>query len=311
MSLSTLEGGAIIDEKCECQPTFEHFPGASLLKGLPVSANIERWCYRHRSRDGIEPTLGVIYFDTGSDAKEYLQIKAEVAAKAGIRYISHRLPPDASVDETRDKIAELNGDENTHGILIQRPLPDHLEEHEIMNSIHTKKHIEEYAKGYAANIALDGLRRLLDVYHKAWMLDLTIVLLGGTNIITPGFKADLQRHLPHVEILEMLGGKIRDIDSKRHVIVMTELNKGGIIKPSMIGPGVKLVVDLGFDVVTKTGDLDPGVHDISNLVVVPTPGGVLPVIIWVMMERTIKSKAHLESSRNCCLSGVHSVCTVF
>ncbi|OHE99005.1 hypothetical protein CORC01_05695 [Colletotrichum orchidophilum] len=310
MSFNVLAGGAIIDEKHDLQPTFDHLTSASLLKGFPVAAKVERWCYQHRSRDDIEPTLGVIYFDTGNDAKEYLQIKAEVAAKAGIRYISHRLPPDASVDETLDKIAELNEDENTHAILVQRPLPNHLEEHEIMDSIHIIKHIEEFAKGYATNIAVDALRRLLDAYHKAWMLDLTIVLLGGTNIITPGFKADLKRHLPHVDILEMLGDGMSEINPQRHTVVMTELNKGGIIKPSMIGPGVKLIVDLGFDVITKMGDLYPGVHDIRDLVVVPTPGGVLPVIIWLMMERTIKAKACLKSSRSCCLLGAQSGCTV-
>lgn len=163
-----------------------------------------------------------------------------------------------------------------------------------MYSINRQKHVEEYAGGNASNIALDAVKRLLAAYHKVWMLDLDIVILGGTNIITPGFKAELKRRFQFVEMLPKWEGTM--IDRKRQTIVMTELNRGGVIKPSMLGPGVKLVIDLGFDVDTKTGDLDPEVHEMNGLMVVPTPGGALPIILWLMMERTIRANCKASVS---------------
>ncbi|WYZ35518.1 hypothetical protein EsH8_X_000165 [Colletotrichum jinshuiense] len=261
---SNRPGTGLIVEKNDLRLTVSHLSQACLLKGKPIVDSIERWCLGHnRSGDGITPTLAVLYFDTGSDARDYLKLKAEVAAKAGIGYTSHKLRPNASIDEVLGKIDQLNKDDRTHGILVQRPIPKHLSQCQVMYSITRQKHVEEYAGGNASNIALDAVKRLLAAYHKVWMLDLDIVILGGTNIITPGFKAELKRRFQFVEMLPKWEGTM--IDRKRQTIVMTELNRGGVIKPSMLGPGVKLVIDLGFDVDTKTGDLDPEVYEMNSL----------------------------------------------
>ncbi|KZL67306.1 methylenetetrahydrofolate dehydrogenase (NADP(+)), partial [Colletotrichum tofieldiae] len=250
-------GTELISEKNNPRLNVNHLSQACLLKGKPIIENLERWCFKHNQlRDGVKPMLAVIYFDTGSDARDYLQIKAEVAAKAGIDYSSHKLLPHASINEVLNKIKELNKDNRIHGILVQRPVPEHLDEHEVMYNINRQKHIEECTRGKDSNIAVDGVERLLDAYHKVQMLDLYIIILGGTNIITPEFKAELKHRFQYVKILSTLEGTT--IDCKRNTVIMTELNKGGIIKPTMLGPNVKLIIDLGFDVDTKTGDLDPG-----------------------------------------------------
>ncbi|KAK2778007.1 methylenetetrahydrofolate dehydrogenase (nadp(+)) [Colletotrichum kahawae] len=289
-------GAVYVSDKCG-SVIYSHIYQAIFLKGAPVVRLLESWCIRNsRSRDGIKPTLAVVYFNTGVDADEYLRIKAEVAAKAGVDFISYELPPNASTDGVLGVISALNKNPQTHGILVQRPLPTQISEPDVMSSISRRKHIEEHLQGESSNIAVDGVVRLLAPHRKSHMLDLSIVLLGGTNIITAGFKAELKKRYPRVEMFKTPEeAKLVDRDG---LVVMTELNKGGIVHPEMLGPGVELVVDLGFDVNTKMGDLDPRVFDVDGLMVIPTPGGVLPVIIWLMMERTIKSKAGRKVSRS-------------
>lgn len=176
-----------------------------------------------------------------------------------------------------------------------------------MTSISPSKHIEEFTRNKPNNIALDSLERLLAYYHESKLLDLHAILLGGTNIITPAFVAQLeQRHHKSPTLLSQSPDAM-SASSTKATIVLTELNQDSIITPSMLGPNVKLVVDLGFDVETKQGDLDPDVLDMEGLKVVPTPGGVLPVLLWVMMERSILARdrlvreEELEETTGCCV----------
>nr|POF26419.1 bifunctional protein fold [Quercus suber] len=276
---------------------------AQLLKGEPIVSKISSWCQKHNRRhNGIKPNLAVVYFDTGDDADEFLYVKAVVAARAGIGYSAYKLTPDAPVEEVLAKIVELNGDDRVHGVLVQRPLPDHLWEHQVMGSVASQKHVEEFMRCRASNIAMDALTRLLVYHHRRWMFDLNIILLGGTNIITAQFKDELKhRHMnfdKSVQVLSKLEpAKLRP---KHDTIIITELNQGCIITADMLGPAVKLVIDLGFDPDTKMGDLDPDVLEIDDLLVVPTPGGVLPVLLWIMMERTIRARDHIDSTQIWC-----------
>lgn len=300
-----------------------HLARELLLKGRPVIRKLAAWCEKHnKPHNGVKPTLAVVYFDTGDEADEYLYIKRLVAAKvgspvplrhhvkavdrsveenlrlvqAGVAYAVHKLLPDASLDEVLEKIFALNEDAESHGILIQRPVPEHLCTEQVMASVAPSKHIEEFARGRANNIALDALTRLLDSYCKGWMLDLNILLLGGLNIITPEFKAQLKRRRQCVPSLQDLDLSPAQDDT----VIITELNHGHIIKPDMLGPAIKLVVDLGFDPDTKQGDLHPDVLNLDGLLAVPTPGGVLPVLLWTMMERTIRARDRLEYLQMAC-----------
>lgn len=311
-----------MNEKRYCSHSVTSLGQATLLSGHPVVTNISKWCHSHNQpRRGVKPTLAVVYFDTGEDAEEYLYVKAVIAARvlttctlesistdcryqAGIAYTTHKLHPKAPLNSVLSLIASLNRNESTHGILIQRPIPSHLPESKVMNSISPEKHIEEFTHGNPNNIALEALERLLANYQKSGLLDLHTILLGGTNIITRAFVKQLA--LRHGKSTT-LSNVPEDISTHRQdTILITELNHDSVITPEMLGSRVKLVVDLGFDVETKQGDLDPDVLDIEGLTVVPTPGGVLPVLLWVMMERTIRARERMENAD----TGVAGCCAV-
>ncbi|KAM0388252.1 hypothetical protein ACHAQC_009862 [Fusarium culmorum] len=274
---------------------------ARLLTGDLVVRDIERWCYRKADKSGVKPVMAVVYFNTGADAIDYVKIKAHVAARAGVSYWVYEMPVDASTTQVMSQVKKLNKNPRIHGILIQRPLPRQLNEPEIMRSINPIKNIEEYAKGRANNIAADALIRLLAKYgllESAQQARIHIVGFG--NIITKEFVKQMKSQFPYVsasrgfdpsydehEALRMEG------ETPRDSIIISELHRGpGFIKSSMVKPEVSVLVDLGFYVTEKgvIGDASHALFDRSSLAISPTPGGVLPILLWIMMERTIKAK---------------------
>jgi 5,10-methylene-tetrahydrofolate dehydrogenase/methenyl tetrahydrofolate cyclohydrolase len=230
------------------------------------------------------------------------------------------MPVDASTIDVMNEVTELNMDPQIHGILIQRPLPKQLNEAKIMGYIDPFKNIEEYDKGEADNIAADALVRLLARYgllEPAQQAKIQIVGFG--NIITKEFINQMKRQFPYVSASKdfdpshdaiqgndgALGEKVQ---APRASMIISELHRGpGFIKASMVKPEVSILVDLGFYVTEKgvIGDVSHALFDRSDLAIAPTPGGVLPILLWIMMERTIMAKRIIakENMRGgCCFT---------
>ncbi|UZP36637.1 hypothetical protein NXS19_004453 [Fusarium pseudograminearum] len=275
---------------------------ARLLTGGLVVRDIERWCDRKAEKGGVKSVMAVVFFNTGADAIDYVKIKAHVAARAGVSYWVYEMPVDASTAQVMSQVKKLNKNPRIHGILIQRPLPPQLNEPEIMKSINPIKNIEEYAKGRANNIAADALVRLLAKYgllESAQQARIQIVGFG--NIITKEFIKQMKSQFPYVDASRdfdpSYDASKEDLqiqaETPRDSIIISELHRGpGFIKSSMVKPEVSALVDLGFYVTEKgvLGDVSHVLFDRSGLAIAPTPGGVLPILLWIMMERTIKAK---------------------
>ncbi|EWY87689.1 hypothetical protein FOYG_09087 [Fusarium oxysporum NRRL 32931] len=290
---------------------------ARLLTGDLVVRDIERWCRRKAEKGGVKPVMAVIFFNTGTEAVDYVKIKAHVAARAGVSYWVYEMPVDTSTIQVMSQVKKLNKNPQIHGILIQRPLPHQLNEPEIMGYIDPVKNIEEYAKCQADNIAADALVRLLARYgllESAQQARIQIVGFG--NIITKEFIKQMKRQFPYVSAskdfdpsydasLDKREALQKEVQRPRASIIISEMHRGpGFIKASMVKPEVSVLVDLGFYATEKgvIGDVSHSLFDRSDLAIAPTPGGVLPILLWIMMERTIKAKQMIakEELRGCC-----------
>ncbi|KAF5651471.1 putative G alpha chain [Fusarium sp. NRRL 25303] len=294
---------------------------ARLLTGDLVVRDIEHWCHRKAHRGGIEPVMAVVFFNTGPDAVDYVKIKAHVAARAGVDYWVYEMPADASTIEVMNQVKKLNMNPQIHGILIQRPLPQQLNEAKIMGYIDPVKNIEEYDNGQADNIAADALVRLLTRYGLLESAQQAkIQIIGFGNIITKEFIKQMKRQFPYVSAskdFDPSHDTSRDkqeaeeeVQAPRASMIISELHRGpGFIKESMVKPEVSVLVDLGFYVTEKgvIGDVSHALFDRSDLAIAPTPGGVLPILLWIMMERTIKAKQMIakEDLRGCCCSPIY------
>ncbi|CEI68138.1 hypothetical protein FVEN_g12257 [Fusarium venenatum] len=290
---------------------------ARLLTGDLVVHDIDRWCHRKAEKGGIKPVMAVLFFNTGDDAVDYVKIKAHVAARAGVSYWVYEMPIDASTKQVESQVEKLNKNPRIHGILIQRPLPQQLNEPEVMASINPMKNIEEYTKGRPNNIAADALIRLLARYGLLGSAQQArIQIVGFGNIITEEFIQQLKGQFPYVSWSKDFDPSFdatpdkhealqEEVKSPRVSIIISELHRGpGFIKASMVKPEVGVLVDLGFYVTEKgvIGDVSHSLFDRSDLAIAPTPGGVLPILLWIMMERTIKAKQIIakEEMQGCC-----------
>ncbi|WZH50202.1 uncharacterized protein QYS62_011446 [Fusarium acuminatum] len=292
---------------------------ARLLTGDLVVRDIERWCHRKVEKGGVTPVMAVVYFNTGADAVDYVKIKAHVAARAGVSYWVYEMPVNASTTQVMSQVKKLNKNPQIHGILIQRPLPHHLNEPEIMGYINPVKNIEEYAKCRVNNIAADALVRLLTRYGLLGSAQQArIQIVGSGNIITKEFIKQMKRQFPYVSASkdfdpsydaskEKYEALQKEVKAPRASIIISELHRGpGFIKAPMVKLEVIVLVDLGFYATEKgvIGDVSRSLFDRSNLAIAPTPGGVLPILLWIMMERTIKAKQMIakEEPEGCCCS---------
>lgn len=227
------------------------------------------------------------------------------------------MSPEASTAQVISQVQKLNKNPQIHGILVQRPLPDQVNEPKVMASIDHVKNIEEYTKGLADNIAADALVRLLTRYgllRSAQQAKIRIVGFG--NVITKEFIRQMKHQFLYVSWSKDFDSSCdanqdqdeslqKEVEAPRRTIIISELHRGpGFIKASMVKPEVSVLVDLGFYVTEKgvIGDVSHSLFDRSNLAIAPTPGGVLPILLWIMMERTIKAKEIItkEGMRGCC-----------
>ncbi|KAJ4265311.1 hypothetical protein NW762_004596 [Fusarium torreyae] len=284
---------------------------ARLLTGDLVVRDIERWCHRKAEKAVVKPVMAVVYFNTGPDAVDYVKIKAHVAARAGVSYWVYEMPVDASTIQVMTQVKKLNNNPRIHGILVQRPLPHQLNEQEVMGYIDPVKNIEEYAKCRVSNIAADALVRLMARYGLLESAQQAkIQIIGFGNIITNEFIKQIKLQFPYVSAskdfeTDKHEALQKDAETPRASIIISELHRGpGFIKASMVKSEVSVLVDLGFYATEKgvIGDVSHSLFDRDDLAIAPTPGGVLPILLWIMMERTIKAKQIMvkEEREGCC-----------
>ncbi|KAF5593397.1 MIS1-C1-tetrahydrofolate synthase precursor mitochondrial [Fusarium subglutinans] len=242
-------------------PSVYQSGSARLLTGDLVVHDIERWCHRKADRSGLKPVMAVLFFNTGPDAVDYVKIKAHVAARAGVDYWVYEMPVDASTIEVMSQVKKLNMNPQIHGILIQRPLPEQLNEAKIMGYIDPVKNIEEYDKGQVDNIAADALIRLLARYGLLESAQQAKIQIAGFgNIITKEFINQMKRQFPYVSVSKDFDLTHEDkhealheeIQAPRETMIISELHRGpAFIKESMVKPEVSVLVDLGFYVTEK------------------------------------------------------------
>lgn len=222
------------------------------------------------------------------------------------------MSPGVSSAELEAEIRHLNQNNKVHGILIQRPFPEHLDESYIMESISPMKNIEKYCEGWTSAIVADAFARLLAKYGKLDQAHRSTIHIAGFGvIITDEFISHMRREYPLVSATPCLP-PASDRDSEKYgvgrsggdpdSVLVTELHQGpGYITLNKVPLDVGVIIDLGFYVTEKgsiVGDIDHNVYEEAGLAIAPTPGGILPVLLWLMMERTIRAKKMLTKDKS-------------
>lgn len=270
--------------------------------------------------DGIEPALAVILVGDEPASEVYVRNKILRAREAGIRSLEHRLPADSSQARLLALIAELNADNTVNGILLQLPLPAHIEESLALQAIDPGKDVDGF---HSENVG--GLSQGRDVLTpctpsgclqllKETCGDLAgkhAVVIGRSNIVGKPMAALLLQAHCSVTVVHS-----RSTDAKALCqladIVVAAVGRPRMIDAGWLKPGA-VVIDVGINRIEDQGrsrlvgdvDFDSALGVASAIT--PVPGGVGPMTIAFLMKNTVtaaRQQAHAQRSQSeaVCLS---------
>ncbi|MGB3383222.1 MAG: bifunctional methylenetetrahydrofolate dehydrogenase/methenyltetrahydrofolate cyclohydrolase FolD [Marinomonas sp.] len=255
-----------------------------------------------KAKHGITPGLAVVLVGDDPASQVYVRNKVQRAEQVGIRSIKHRLDANVSQETLNDLVAELNADPEIHGILVQLPLPKHLDEDEIVDAIAPSKDVDGFHSLNVAALAT-GKPGLVPCTPQGSMTmlrqtlgDLTglhAVVIGRSNIVGKPMAALL---LQANCTVTMVHSHTRDIASvcRQADILVAAVGSPKLVNADWVKPGAT-VIDVGINVemldgVRKLcGDVDfESVSKVAGAIT-PVPGGVGPMTIANLLANTLQA----------------------
>ncbi|PMB55031.1 bifunctional methylenetetrahydrofolate dehydrogenase/methenyltetrahydrofolate cyclohydrolase FolD [Coxiella endosymbiont of Rhipicephalus microplus] len=258
-----------------------------------------------RQKKGLPtPSLSVILVGENPASAAYVHQKKLACQAVGIRSIIHRMPNTTLETELITKIDQCNADLNIHGILLQLPLPTHLNSFHLLERIHPDKDVDGFHPYNLGRLVQRhptlrpctpaGIMRLLKETNE----DLTkkhAVVIGASNIVGRPMALELLLAKCTVTICHRF---TRDLAKyvKTADLLIVAIGKPGIIQSESIKPGA-IVIDAGFSRLTKNkivGDVDFETAQEKAAWITPVPGGVGPMTVATLLENTLQAAKNIN-----------------
>lgn len=253
---------------------------------------------------GILPGLAVIIAGEDAPSQVYVRNKRQACRKAGIENFEHDLPASACEDELLSLIDRLNMDGRVHGILVQLPLPPHIDEGNVLKRISPMKDVDGFHPINIGNLVLGrpglrpctpcGIMRLIDSTGMD-PKGKRAVVVGRSNIVgKPTAIMLLERHAT----VTICHSRTRDLGTevKSADIVIAAIGKPKFIRGEWIKPGA-VVIDVGINRLpdgTLVGDVDFDEARKNASAITPVPGGVGPMTIAILLKNTVEAAKKLK-----------------
>lgn len=248
---------------------------------------------------GIKPKLAVVMVGNDKASQVYVRNKSNVCEEIGIEFVEHLLEENIEQKVLIELLERLNKDNNVHGILLQSPIPAHLDINEAFRTIAPEKDVDGFNPVNVGKLCLNqdtfvsctpyGIMKMFEAYN----IDLTgknVTIIGRSNIVG---KPLIQCCLNKNATVTVCHSKTKDL--KKHTqnadIVIAAIGKSKFVTSDMIKQGA-VVIDVGInrsDDGTLTGDVDyENVYNKASYIT-PVPGGVGPMTIAMLMNNVIKA----------------------
>ncbi|KAG0182145.1 tetrahydrofolate synthase [Apophysomyces sp. BC1034] len=294
---------------------------ANVIDGKAIAQSV-----RTRVKDDIasvkakfphfQPHLAIVQVGNRDDSSIYVKMKDKAAAETGIKTTMEKLPESISQAELLQKVKSLNDDYGIHGILVQMPLPSHIDETSVIEAIDYRKDVDGFHAINIGNMAKKsgeplflpctpkGIIELL----KSTGIDISgkqAVVLGRSDIVGAPVASLLTAENATVTLCHSRTSGLENI-VKQADIVVAAVGKAEIVKGDWIKPGA-VVIDVGTNAVpdaTKksgirwVGDVEYAKAKEVAHAITPVPGGVGPMTVAMLMDNTrISAKRWFELSR--------------
>ncbi|EAT13614.1 bifunctional methylenetetrahydrofolate dehydrogenase/methenyltetrahydrofolate cyclohydrolase FolD [Bermanella marisrubri] len=274
---------------------------ATLIDGLAVSASLKQQVadqIAQRVEQGKRaPGLAVVLVGSDPASEVYVGKKRQACAAIGIESVAHDLPSDTKEDDLLALIDSLNQDDSVDGILVQLPLPKHIDSTKILERIDPTKDVDGFHPYNVGRLSQRipvlrsctpaGIMTLLKHYdlnvkgkHAVIVgasnivgrpMCMELLLAGATTTVCHRFTEDLEHHVSQADLL------------------VVAIGKRGIVNSEWIKPGA-IVIDVAMNRLENgklAGDLDFDTAASKASYITPVPGGVGPMTVATLMENTL------------------------
>jgi methylenetetrahydrofolate dehydrogenase (NADP+)/methenyltetrahydrofolate cyclohydrolase len=254
-------------------------------------------------KKGIKPGLAVLLVGEDPASQVYVRNKVKACEEAGMHSLLERLPADLTEDALLKRIHELNLDPSIHGILVQLPLPKHLNSHIVIESIAPEKDVDGFHVANAGALMIGApLFRPCTPYGCMKMLEsidcpirgARAVIVGASNIVGKPMAMLLLQAGATVTICN---SKTKDLSAhtKEADILVVATGRPKMITAEMVKPGA-VVIDVGINRMDDgklCGDIDfESVKTVASAIT-PVPGGVGPMTITMLLLNTLEAAERL------------------
>ncbi len=289
---------------------------AELIDGKEIAATIRQEIAAEvaemKEATGRVPGLATVLVGARTDSATYVRMKKRACEEVGITSFSHDLPVDISQEDLLQVVSDLNANSAVHGILVQLPLPDHIDDETVLGAISLEKDVDGF---HPLNIGRLSMKRRDPLFVPCTpkgcieLLDRTgveiegkrAVVLGRSNIVGLPVAMLLLHRNATVTICHSrtkdLPGVVREAD-----ILIAAVGRAEMVKGDWIQPGA-VVIDVGVNAVDDSskkkgyrlvGDVDfEEAMEVAGAIT-PVPGGVGPMTIAMLLRNTMDSAKRTE-----------------
>ncbi len=258
---------------------------------------------------GIIPGLAVVLVGEDPASQVYVRNKGKQAKAAGFKSVEHKLPENTSQADLLALIEQLNRDDSIHGILVQLPVPAHIDDKAVINAIATAKDVDGFSLLNVGRLGVGesglvpctplGCMMLLKDYFNGDLSGKNAIVLGRSNIVG--------KPMAHLLLAEnctvtVAHSHTKDLPAlcRRADIVVAAVGRPEMVKRDWIGKGA-VVIDVGINRIVRdgkpklVGDVDfADVQGVAGALT-PVPGGVGPMTIACLLYNTLTACQQLQT----------------
>jgi methylenetetrahydrofolate dehydrogenase (NADP+)/methenyltetrahydrofolate cyclohydrolase len=289
---------------------------AQIIDGKQIAANVRAEVAaevaRLQKEHGLKPGLAVVLVGEDPASKVYVANKAKQTVEVGMNSWEHRLPAETSEADVLALVNKLNNDPACHGILVQLPLPKHINSEKVLNSINPDKDVDGFHPVNVGRLWV-GERSLVPCTPTGSVIlaktvrpslsGLDAVVIGRSNIVGKPVAALLLREHCTVTIAHSRTKNIEDV-VKRADLVVAAVGIPEMVKGSWIKPGAT-IIDVGINRVPSENGKTKLVGDVAYEecakvagAITPVPGGVGPMTIACLLRNAAQAAAMLAGVKS-------------
>ena len=275
---------------------------ARIIDGKALSKQL-RVGFRERvarlKEQGVQPGLAVILVGDSAASKVYVGNKIKACEECGVRSLHIALPADASEAEVLATIERLNADATIHGILVQLPLPAHIQVARVLEAISVHKDVDGFhLYNVGALVTGNSIFPPCTPYGVQLLLDTTGIDVAGQNVVVVGASNIVGKPmglmlLQREATVTICHARTRDLAQHTILadILIVAAGKPGLIVPEMVKRGA-IVIDVGINRLDDgriVGDVCFDAVKEKASWITPVPGGVGPMTVTMLIENTLRS----------------------